>query len=156
MRSPSRTGKSFWRAGQRQFDGVRQRIAGGEGVEVGDHGAAGGLAGEGVVGGGRARLGVGAEPDEGGDQDEERVAPQEADHAEDDGQPLADAGGEPGGAHPVHAHGERGAQDAAAVHGEGGQEVEEREHEVRDDEGRQQAVVDAKIASGRPVAVTTR
>ena len=61
--------------------------------------------------------------------------------AEADGERLADAGGDPGGAHPVEPHRQRRAQHAAAVHREGGQEVEEREHQVRGEERLQQPAV---------------
>ena len=151
MRSPSSTGKSFW-VPERVRSTARESVSPGARVRklVIMARPAGWRARPSSSGDG-ARLGAGADPDEDGDQEEDRVA-HEAEDAEADGEALADAGGDPGGAHPVHAHGERGAQHPAAVHGEGGQEVEDGEHEVGGEERREEpAGEEVERAPARPV-----
>ena len=139
MRSPSRTGKSFWRARERQVDGAGERVAPARACW------------KSVIiarpAGWRARrasaatapgLGAGADPDEGGDQDQEGVAHQPED-AEADGEHLADAGGGAGGAHPVHAQARAAARSTRPPSiGKAGRRLKSAEHQVGREQRRQE------------------
>jgi hypothetical protein len=92
-----------------------------------------------------ARLGGSADPDEDGDQHEDRIA-HEAEETEADRDGLADRCGDPGGADPVHAHRQQRAQHPAPVHREGGDHVEDRENQIcRQHVGQESAPDDVEV-----------
>ena len=77
--------------------------------------------------------------DEDGDEDEEDVAAHQAEEAEGEGEPLADARRHLGRPPAAHAEGEQGAQHPAAVHREGRDQVEQHQPDVDRGEPRQEA-----------------
>ena len=75
------------------------------------------------------RLARGGDIDEDGDEDQQRIAEQ-AEEAEQEGEGLADRGGDAGGARPAEPHRQQRPQHPAAVHRKGGDEIENGEKQV--------------------------